>query len=304
MTSAQTSIEALLRASGLETGFAAIHVETGETTAVNGAALFPTASVFKVPVMVEVYAQARAGRFAITDRLVMRHADKTIGSGVIHSLHDGLQPTIRDLMMLMITISDNTATDMLVGLVGGANVTARMRTLGLHDIHVGLKCHELFLHGWNLPKDGSVDYAQVKQAAKATPMDFASPAFARDAGNNTSSARDMAKLMVLIATNQAGPPEDCADMIAIMEHQHFQDRVPRFLPSGSVANKTGSLRGLRNDAGLIRRTPGQTIAYALFTFDATEMPHGNSRQLVEANQRIATIMGEVGQILWDCAAPA
>jgi beta-lactamase class A len=299
MTQALSRIETILAESGLETGFAAVNVETGETIAVNGSALFPTASVFKVPVMVEVYAQARAGRFAITDRLVMTEADKTIGSGVIHSLLDGLQPTIRDLMMLMITISDNTATDMLVGLVGGANVTARLRALGLRDIHVGLKCHELFLHGWNLPKDGSVGYAQVKAAAKAMPMDFASGAFARDGSNNTSSALDMARLMVLIATNQAGPAADCADMIAIMEHQHFQDRVPRFLPSGSVANKTGSLRGLRNDAGLIRRSPGHTIAYALFTFDDTEMPHGNSRQLVEANVRIGSVMGEVGQVLWE-----
>jgi beta-lactamase class A len=299
MTSAQSRIETILAASGLEAGFAAINVQTGKTLSVNGSALFPTASVFKVPVMVEVYAQARAGRFAITDRLVMSHASKTIGSGVIHTLHDGLAPTIRDLMMLMIIISDNTATDMLVSHVGGANVTARMRALGLNDIHVGLKCHELFLHGWHLPKDGSVGYEQVKAAAKATPMDFASGAFARDASNNTSSALDMAKLMVLIATDQAGPPEDCADMIAIMNNQHFQDRVPRFLPTGSVANKTGSLRGLRNDAGLIRRAPGDTVAYALFTFDDTEMPHGNSRQLVEANVRIGTVMGEVGQVVWE-----
>jgi len=301
MTEAQSRIEALLAASGLETGFAAIHVETGETISVNGAALFPTASTFKVPVMVEVYAQARAGRFAITDRLVMTQASKTIGSGVIHTLQDGLQPTIRDLMMLMIIVSDNTATDMLVSHVGGANVTARIRALGLEDIHVGLRCHDLFLRGWNLPKDGSVGYEQVKAVAKASPMDFASGAFARDASNNTSSALDMARLMVMIATDQAGSAEDCADMIAIMNNQHFQDRVPRFLPTGSVANKTGSLRGLRNDTGLIRRAPGHTIAYALFTFDDTEMPHGNSRQLVEANQRIAGVMGEVGQVLWDSA---
>ena len=92
---------------------------------------------------------------------------------------------------------------------------------------------------------------------------------------------------------------DCADMIALMENQHYQDRVPRFLPTGSTANKTGSLRGVRNDAGLIRRGPGDTIAFALFTFDPTELPHGNSRELQAANVRIGSAMGEVGQILWD-----
>ncbi len=299
---AQGQIAELLGGAGIEAGFAAISVQSGAQIAVNGAALFPTASTFKVPVMVEVYAQARAGKFAITDRLAMTQAQKTMGSGVIQALDVGLAPTIRDLMMLMIIISDNTATDMLVDLVGAANVTARMRTLGLHDIHVPHKCHGLFLAGWDLPKDGSVGYAEIKAASKARPMPFDSAAFARDGSNNTASAIDLARLMVLIAKAEAGTAEDCADMIAIMETQHFQNRVPRFLPTGSVANKTGSLRGLRNDTGLIRRGPGDTIAFALFTLDTTEMPHGNSRQLQEANVRIETVMGEVGQILWDAFA--
>jgi beta-lactamase class A len=296
---AQERIADLLANAGIEAGFAAISVERGETIAVNGEALFPTASTFKVPVMVEVYAQARAGKFAISDRLVMTQAQKTMGSGVIQALDVGLAPTIRDLMMLMIIISDNTATDMLVELVGAANVTARMRSLGLAGIHVPLKCHGLFLAGWDLPKDGSVGYAEIRAASKARAMPFDSGAFARDASNNTATAVDMARLMVLIATGKAGTAADCADMIAILETQHFQGRVPRFLPAGSAANKTGSLRGLRNDVGLIRRGAGDTVAFALFTFDGTEMPHGNSRQLQEANVRIETVMGEVGQILWD-----
>jgi beta-lactamase class A len=295
----QGRIAALLDGGGVEAGFAAIAVERGTRIAVNGDALFPTASTFKVPVMVEVYAQARAGKFAISDRRAMTQAQKTMGSGVIQSLDVGLAPTIRDLMMLMIIISDNTATDMLVDLVGAANVTARMRSLGLAGINVPHKCHGLFLAGWDLPKDGSVGYAEIKAASKARPMAFTSAAFARDGSNNTATAVDLARLMVLIAKDEAGAAEDCADMIAIMETQHFQNRVPRYLPSGSVANKTGSLRGLRNDTGLIRRGPGDTIAFALFTLDTTEMPHGNSRQLQEANVRIETVMGEVGQMLWD-----
>lgn len=299
MANALTKIAALLGASGIDTGFAAIKVETGEQIAVNGAQLFPTASTFKVPVMVEVYAQARAGRFAITDRIAFEEPHRVIGSGVIQALGVGLNPTIRDLMMLMIIVSDNTATDILCDLVGTANVTARMRTLGLSDIHTPAACHGLFRRAWSLPMDGPVSYADFKAASKAAPMPFASDAYSRDGSNNTASAIDMARLMVLIQQNKAGAPEDCADMIAIMEYQHYQTRVPRFLPLGSVANKTGSLRGLRNDVGLIRRGPGDTIAFALFTFDDTELPHGNSRQLVEANMRIETLMGETGQILWD-----
>ncbi len=299
MPDALGRIAELLDNSGLETGFAAIAVESGAEIALNGETLFPTASTFKVPVMVEIYAQARAGRFAITDRIEFIEPHRIIGSGVIQALGTGLNPTIRDLMMLMIIVSDNTATDILCDLVGCDNVTARMRSLGLADIHVPLPCRGLFRRAWNMSMTDTYSYADFKAASKAAPMAFSSGAYARDGSNDTTSALDMARLLAMIAQNEAGTADDCADMIAIMEYQHYQDRVPRFLPQGSTANKTGSLRGLRNDTGLIRRAKGDTIAYGLFTLDTTELPHGNSRQLVEANTRIGTLMGEVGQALWD-----
>ncbi len=299
MDTATQRITNLITASGIDVGFAAIKVETGQQIAVNGAELFPTASTFKVPVMVEIHAQARQGQFKISDRMMFEEVHRVIGSGVIQALGVGLNPTVRDLMTLMIIVSDNTATDILCDLVGPANVTARMRSLGLQDIHTPAACHGLFRRAWSLPLEGPVGYADFKAASKAAPMPFTSGAYSRDGSNNTASAIDMARLMVLIQQGKAGTVEDCADMIAIMEYQHYQNRVPRFLPAGSVANKTGSLRGLRNDAGLIRRAPGDTIAFAMFTFDDTDLPHGNSRQLIEANMRIETLMGDVGQILWD-----
>lgn len=299
MTNALQKITALIGASGLDAGFAAISVEKGAAVDVNGGALFPTASTFKVPVMVEVYAQARAGKFKITDRLPFEERFRVIGSGVMQTLATGLNPTIRDLMTLMTIVSDNTATDILCDLVGPENVIARMRSLGLENIHTPAACHGLFRRAWNLPAEGPLAYADYKAAMKAAPMQFSSAAYTRDASNNTASAIDMAKLMVKIAKAEAGTVEDCADMIAIMELQHYQDRIPRYLPLGSVANKTGSLRGLRNDVGLIRRGKGDTIAFAMFTFDGTELPHGNSRQLQDANVRIGSMMGEVGQVLWD-----
>lgn len=302
MDQVAAKIAGLFEGSGLEFGFAARAVERGEAIALNGEELFPTASTFKVPVMVEVYAQARAGRFAISDRIAYTEPHRVIGSGVMQALGAGLNPTIRDLMTLMIIISDNTATDILVDLVGAPNVTARMRTLGLEGIFVPLACHGLFRHAWDLPREGPVAYGAFKAASKARAMPFASGAYARNGSNNVATAVDMARLMAMIARAEAGTAEDCADMIAILETQHFQQRVPRFLPSGAAANKTGSLRGLRNDVGLLRRGAGDTIAFALATFDGTEYPHGNSRGQVEADVRICSLMGEVGQVLWDTFA--
>ena len=299
MADALHDIAALIDASKVEVGFAAIAVESGIEIAINGETLFPTASTFKVPLMVEVFAQARAGKFKISDRIAFTEPHRVIGSGVIQALDVGLNPTIRDLMMLMIIVSDNTATDVLFDLVGPGAVTGRMRALGLENIHVPVPCHGLFRLAWNLPLEAPLGYADFKAASKAAPMPFAGAAYAREPWNDTAASTDMARLLAMIQTREAAPAEDCAEMIALMDYQHYQDRVPRFLPLGSCANKTGSLRGLRNDTGLIRRGPGDTIAYAMFTLDTTELPNGNSRALVEANYRIGTMMGEVGQVLWD-----
>lgn len=299
MADLRAKIAGMIAAEKVEAGMAAIHVQSGAIVEVNGAALFPTASTFKVPVMVEIYAQQRAGKFKISDRITFAEKNRIIGSGIIQTLGVGINPSIRDLMMLMQIVSDNTATDILCELVGPENVTARMRALGLKDIHVPTDCRGLFRRAWGLSMTDPLTYADFKAASKAGPMAFSSAAYARDGSNNVCSSIDIAKLMVMIAKNEAGSAEDCADMIAILENQHYQDRVPRFLPLGSCANKTGSLRGLRNDVGLIRRGPGDTIAYGMFTLDTTELPHGNSRELVSANVRIGSMMGEVGQVLWD-----
>ncbi len=83
---AREKIAALIDASGLDVGFAAIAVERGASIDVNGGALYPTASTFKVPVMVEVYAQARAGKFKISDRLPFEERFRIVGSGVMQTL--------------------------------------------------------------------------------------------------------------------------------------------------------------------------------------------------------------------------
>ena len=282
-----------------EIGFSATHLPSGTTVAINAEALFPTASVFKVPLMVEVYRQAEAGRFGLGDRLAMPAAQRCPGSGVMQKLDIGLAPTIRDLVMLMIIISDNTATQMLLDLVGAAQVTAAMRALGLEQIHVVLSLPELFAHAYHLPLDPIPDYDAMAALTGTRAMDYASLAFAASCDNTTTSAADMARLMVLILDDKAASPADCADMISILRAQQLRDRVPRYLPNRAVGNKTGTFAGIRNDAGLIFRKPDDVISFGLFTFDRTVLPAGNSRLLAERNIAVNGAMAEVGQILWD-----
>jgi beta-lactamase class A len=296
---AQSDIEALLGPLGIEIGLSAVHLSTGRGVAIRPERLFPTASVFKIPVMVEVFAQAEAGCFALGDRMAMPEELRTMGSGVMQKLEAGLAPTIRDLVMLMIIISDNTATEMLLRLLGPDRVTATMRKLGLHDIHVVLNLAELFVHAYGLPTDPWPSYAEMREASRSRVMDYGSLTFAASAANTTSSAADMANLLAMIHDGRAGSQAGCADMLTILGAQQLRDRVPRYLPDGAVANKTGTFRGIRNDAGLITRGEDDVIAFALFTFDRTRLPAGNSRALVERNILVNGAMAELGQILWD-----
>jgi beta-lactamase class A len=130
-------------------------------------------------------------------------------------------------------------------------------------------------------------------------MDYGALTFASSPRNTTTSAADMAALCALIFQRKAGTEAACADMMTILRAQQLRDRVPRYLPNGAVANKTGTFRGIRNDAGLILRSDTDAVSFGLFTFDRTDLPVGNSRLLAERNALVNGAMAEVGQILWD-----
>lgn len=295
----QARIESVFAPLGIEVGFSATHLPTGQTVAINPTALFPTASVYKIAVMVEVYRQADEGIFKLTDRLPLTDAQRVIGSGVLQKLDNALAPTIRDLAMLMIIISDNTATHMLQELVGSASINATMRRLGLRDIHVALSLPQSFAHGFGMPLDPPPDYAAMQRMSDTNAMDYRALTFASSDRNTTCSAADMAALSAMILDGTAGSAAGCADMMVILRAQQLRDRVPRYLPTGSVGNKTGSFRGVRNDAGVILRSDTDAIAFGLFTFDRTELPLGNSRLLAQRNALVNDAMAEVGAILWD-----
>jgi beta-lactamase class A len=295
----QSRIEEILAPLGIDVGFSATHLPTGQTVAIAPERLFPTASVYKVPLLVEVYRQVEAGRFSLSDRLPMNDTHRIIGSGVLQKLEAGLTPTIRDLAMLMIIVSDNTATHMLQDLVGTASVTARMRQLGLRDIHVVLPMPALFAHGYGLPTAPPPSYEAMQSAARDRDMAYDGVAFQRTPNNTTASAADMAALCAKIFDGTAASASSCTDMLDILRAQQLRDRVPRFLPIGAVANKTGSFRKVRNDAGVIMRGDGDAISFGLFTHDPTPLPAGNSRLLAQRNSLVNDAMAEIGSILWE-----
>ncbi len=140
----QAAVAAAATRLGGTAGVAARNLASGAGVQLNADEAFPLASVFKIPVMVEVMRQADAGALRLDERLTLRESDKSPGSTLIHC-QEGLAPTVRDLLYLMITLSDNTATDMLWRRVGVESVNRTMRDLGLATIDCTMPNREYFL---------------------------------------------------------------------------------------------------------------------------------------------------------------
>lgn len=132
-TRSKISIELQNTINGLKgiAGVAVVDLTDGEKFFINADLVFAQGSSIKIPILMEVFKQASEGKFKLTDTRIVQKADKVAGSGILQALGDGtVQLSIKDLAVLMITLSDNTATNMLIDLVGMENVNKTLTALG------------------------------------------------------------------------------------------------------------------------------------------------------------------------------
>ena len=256
-------------------GVAVKNLGTGEEAGFNGYELFPTASVFKVPVIVELYRQVEAGKLSLEDKLVLMDSEKVPGSGILKELSEGLEVSIRDLSRLMIVLSDNTATDMIVKRVGKENVNATMKRLGLKDTRVVADCGDLLfdLVGENsLPDEEKTLDLYLKLAKPGANKGSWSLGTER---NNVTTPVEMNKLLGFIIDGIAANRSSCDSILATMEKcQTGEYRVPKYLPTENIKmqRKTGSLTGIRNDAGVITiLATGEKYCISCFTKGAPDV---------------------------------
>jgi beta-lactamase class A len=296
------SIAAIAEPLGGTVGIAARDLASGAELSVAADELFPMASCFKIPVMVEVMRQVDAGGLHLEDRLTLTEADKSPGSTLIHC-HGGLRPSVRDLLYLMITLSDNTATDMLWRLVGLGSVNRTMRLLGLETIDCFMPNREYFLiesgagEEWaglsgpeivarwrELEARGDHEDAfrrVLEENARLSGSGFLhlyerrwgrdeslgyDDSFAVDqALDNMGSPRDMALLLAMIAQNQCATAPSCRLMLEVLAHQEWREKIPAGLPSGlTVGNKTGGVSGTSNDAAIVNTPGGAPLVMVVF----------------------------------------
>jgi beta-lactamase class A len=259
-------------------GVAAVDLASGQSVFVNADAAFPTASVIKVGVMVEVFHQIAEGRLRREDTIVLDDKAKVDGSGVLQRLHGGLALTVGDLLDLMMTVSDNTATNLLIARVGTANVDRRLASYGLVRT-------KLFRPTF---RDGHPDVFPEEE---------------KEFGLGVATPREMAHLMQLIAEGKVVDRAASEAMIAIMAEQAFRTMVPRSLPETDdvvIADKpgwdtekhpdaAGVKRHVRGDVAIVT-TPRGRYVIAIFARQVEDTRWGPDNEAVVLAGRISRMV--------------
>lgn len=182
------------------------------------------ASVIKIPVMIEIFQQVDAGERSLDDRYTLTKEDKTPGSGVLLHMHDGLELTLNDVIYLMMSISDNTATNVLIDYAGIDNVNQRLR-------------------GWGMTGTVLNRKMQGKPAQPGQQENWIVPS-------------ECSQMIKMILTGEAASAESCREMTEHLKKQQNRQRLARPLTPEhehiEFGSKTGTIKGICNDAGFFR----------------------------------------------------
>ena len=254
-------------------GVAAKHLGTGEEIRVNAAAMTATASTIKVPVLIELFRQVEAGAVRLEDRLAVTEATRAPGSGILRELSLGVELSVHDHATLMIVVSDNTSTNLLIDLVGLERVNRAMDELGFRRTRLHRR------------------------------LDF--PAIGRDARNlAVTTPGELAAMMEALATGTILSDSSRAAILEIMRRQHYLNLVPRYLPHNPyaeelgepdnglrIANKTGGWTGMRADMALVE-WPGTSYVVGVVT-------EGDPDTRFWAENAGDRVIGRVSRLIFD-----
>jgi beta-lactamase class A len=275
-----SEIERLADATGGIVGVAATQLGTGRHIGYREEELFPTASVVKLPLLVTLYEDAIAGRIDLSERVTYRDETKVAGSGVLQYLDEGLKPTLRDLAVLMMSVSDNTATDLLFDRVGKTRIEAVMDRLGFPSIRVPFDIREMLMELVDMDHSQPGGYEELRRLLRISAGSGGKSMIPSEA--DRTSPADMCRLLERIESRAILDPDACTAILELMKRIQSATRIPGLLPKGTiVAHKTGSYRRLRNDIGIVY-APNGPYAIALF---ARELPRDN----IEDDEALARI---------------
>jgi beta-lactamase class A len=263
----KTKLQTIAQGVSADWGIYIKSLDTGEEIAINADSAMDTMSAIKIPLLVDVYRQVDAGKINPAERIVMKTADKRFGTGVLRTLEPGLNLSFHDALMLMIIQSDNTGTDMAFSRVGGpAHVTETMHQMGLNSIIASGTTFDWFRA---LAATGDPSWSNLTPEElftkgfpeKMTDADVARFHFEGKNPFGLSSARDMGKLLEMMATNRASSEKSCKEMMRLMDMQQMRTRIPKYMNGETrVPHKIGDFPPyIANDVGLIETPAGRVV---------------------------------------------
>lgn len=257
-------------------GLSAYNLQTEEAIGYQAEAMFPTASVIKLPVLLTLMQQVEDGLYSLDDPLMLRRGDKIGGSGLLQYLSPGLTMSLRDWAFLMMSISDNLATNVLIDHVGLAQVQQWLGDNGYPDVALRRKI------------DFNILNKDQNELGTATPA-------------------ALTRMITAVFQQKHLSPAACTEMLRLMNKVGY-DRVGRYLPFepyGSdvpdekklqLAGKTGSLKGMRAQTAVIYRgKPEANNGFAL-----TVMNEGNPEpERWQPDAPGVLVIGRLARLVYD-----
>ena len=220
------TVEGLMRGYEGVAGVSVRNLRTGEGFSIRGDEPFPSASLIKVAVLVTLMDEVRRGNVGLDERVTMIRRDRVPGSGILFSLDSGLQPTMGDLARMMISLSDNTATNLLLDKLNIRTVWAKMDSLGLPRTRIHSK---VYLRIASVAPDSSVKY-----------------------GLGVTTPNEMVRLFSLLNDGRANGPALDSLALAMLRDNQDATKLVRWLPETvTAAHKTGEVDQARNDCGIL-----------------------------------------------------
>ncbi len=289
----------VIQKSGTQMGVALRHIESGEEIMIDADSYYPLASVVKIPILVEACCQMAQGQFSPEDRWALKTEDKNLPSGVLTFFEDGLMPTVLDILTMMIIISDNTATDIMIKRLGKEAINRRMESLGLFHTHLRLTVRELFEQ--ILPNaDPTQDLYDLAVAETKMSSRKDTLVYQLTPENNVATPCDLTDLLCQIFAGKT-PDRQWSDFaLKILLLQQLNDRLPRFLPAGTrCAHKTGTIGGVRNDSGIIYAGDNSHVALTLFATWDEEAVEKDFKLDRQRSFEIDTAMGEIALLAFE-----
>ncbi len=273
-------------------GFAASHIETGRRLTLNSSGRFPMASAYKLPIAIQMLTLVDEGKAQLERIIKIEPKDIRPGGVPLTDKFNFAESSVSvgDLLEMMLTVSDNTASDLILRLAAGPEaVTARMRSLGIEDMSIDRSTieHVFDMFGAPLPPKSEWGPGRYVDLLTSVPTDIqraAAEQYARDQ-RDTSTPDAMASLLVHVYRQNLLKPETVKLLLGIMRRCQTGDtRLKGLLPAGTeLAHKTGTAMGIINDVGIITLPNGAGhIAIVVFI-------KGSKSSVAECEHSIAEV---------------